>query len=39
MLKDGGIAVHIMEWEELKQKERSDSEELLMQSVCRLEPS
>ena len=35
MPKDRGIAVRIMEWEELKQKERSDSEELLMQSVRR----
>ena len=29
----------IMGWEELKERQRSESEELLMQSVYRLEPA
>lgn len=39
MEKDRGRIVRIMEWETLKQKEKSPQEVLLQQSVCRLEPS
>lgn len=39
MQEDGGMNVRIMEWEELQQKSRSKMEDLLMQSVRRLEPA
>lgn len=39
MQENKKTSVHIMEWEELRQKERSVQEELLMQSVGRLEPA
>lgn len=34
-----GRITRILEWEELKEKNRSQQENLLMQSVCRLEPA
>lgn len=39
MQKNRENIVHILSWEELKQKSRSEKEELLLQSVRRLEPA
>lgn len=39
MQENGTINVRIMDWEELQQRERNETEELLMQSVRRLEPA
>ncbi len=39
MEENRGRSTRILEWEELKKKERSQQEDLLMQSVYRLEPA
>lgn len=39
MLKNRENVIHILNWQELKQKKRSEMEELLLQSVRRLEPA
>lgn len=39
MQETRAIKVRIMDWEELRQKKRNGQEELLMQSVMRLEPA
>lgn len=39
MRKSRENIIHILDWEELKQKNRSEMEELLLQSVRRLEPA
>ncbi len=39
MQKNRENIIHILSWEELKQKNRSEMEELLLQSVRRLEPA
>lgn len=39
MQKNGENFIHILSWEQLKQKKRNEIEELLLQSVRRLEPA
>ena len=39
MQKNGENFTHILSWEQLKQKKRNEIEELLLQSVRRLEPA
>lgn len=39
MQENGEVSVRIMDWENLRQKKRSAQEELLIQSVYRLEPA